>query len=138
MKNFIVFGFLVFALTGLLVPSTISEVFSEQPENKPQACNNEQAKHKGNKHCDGGTEPPTDPQFTNCDSNPINGQISATELSDASTNITLEDAETFIGISEDVAGSKGQEINMLIDTIEELESLTSELTKRHITNPCIL
>ena len=65
MKNLFLFAFLVFALTGLLAPSTMSDVFSDKGGNEkaqgdPQGCDNEKGKDaQQNPNCNG-TSPPGD------------------------------------------------------------------------------
>ena len=112
MKNIFIFTLLAFALTGLLAPSTMSDVFSEQPENKPQACNNEQAKHVGNKHCDDGN--PT--QFTSCDAD-SDGEIEPGELVDH-MNINYDQAEYSIELVEGLTGNKSDNSGTINNSFE--------------------
>ncbi|QUC64541.1 hypothetical protein NsoK4_08985 [Nitrosopumilus sp. K4] len=76
------FAILTIAIIGMFGMSI--NAYADQPSDKPQACNNDNAKHVGNKHCDGsGTG-----AFTECDGydsdtgHESDGVIDADELVD--------------------------------------------------------
>ena len=103
-----------FAIFALMISPGISAYAAE-----PSSCNNEKAKHVGNKHC-GDTTSST--QFTICDMNK-DGSIVAQELVDYANSLTvllsLGDATNLINNNDFNSSSS-------IDTKRELSSLNDE------------
>ncbi|MBS3922998.1 MAG: hypothetical protein KGZ37_07640 [Nitrosarchaeum sp.] len=123
MKNIILFGFLAFAITGLLTPSILSDSFAS-PEDAPgrdqgtkTASGCDKGTAKNNPNCNGSSTP-----------NPCSGDdgiITSTELA-IYLGWTESEATALITIAEINAGTKSN-LNNQIDNSFELRQLNNIL-----------
>ena len=135
MKNTLIFAFLVFALTGLLTPSLMSDSFAgtenpgrDQGTKTANGC--EKGTAKNNPNCEnGGTEPPTG-QLTACDLD-ANGSITNIELDDYQTAQGHSKALSFYtGMISDVETSvTASDNNGEVNLDEELKKLNNLLQR---------